>query len=272
MTPPDHVATTLRSLRAQAGLNSTEAAKRAHLSQSRVSRIETGTFMATADEVDALCRVYGAPAKVRRELTQIARDMAADAVSTRVTLQRGAWRTQQRIGRIEAMSKLIRGFDPSVIDGLLQTEGYIRALLGGRLAGDDLSRTVASRLERQRALGGSFQHILLMTEGALLWQIGDAAVMVAQLEHLADVATRGSGRVGVIAHSTTAPFPAPDAFHIYDSRVVILGAVHATAFIADQRDIADYEKEFAELEALASFGDDAARVILRVADSFRALL
>lgn len=99
---PDELSATLRSLRKAAGLSGIEAGQAAGLSQPKISRLETGKQVPTEAEVRALCRVYRAPARTRQQLLAIAHDLQEEEVSARVMLHRGAYRMQERIGRIEA--------------------------------------------------------------------------------------------------------------------------------------------------------------------------
>ena len=60
-------------------------------------------------------------------------------------------------------------------------------------------------------------------------------------------------------------------FSIYDSRAVIVGTRVATAFLTDSQDVAEHEKLFAELEALADWDAAAREHLGRIAADFRAL-
>jgi transcriptional regulator with XRE-family HTH domain len=81
----------------------------------------------------------------------------------------------------------IRGYEAMVVPGLLQTQDYIWALLEGD------ESAVAARLERQKILSRSdppppiLRYIL--DEGVLRREVGDPAIMRAQLEYLLKVAS-----------------------------------------------------------------------------------
>ncbi|MFC3451966.1 helix-turn-helix domain-containing protein [Amycolatopsis speibonae] len=271
MTNQDHLSAELRRLRKAAGLSGTEAARLTSLSQSKVSRVETGAFMPTEDQVVALCRAYGAPAKIRRELVSITRDLREEASSARVVFQRGAWRMQQRIGKIETASARIRSFQPTIVLGLLQTRAYVTALFGDSLPGGERDQTVDARLERQRILDSDREFHFVLTEGALRWNMGGAATMQAQLGHLIDLSCRGRVRLGVIPWTTPVSVPVLHGFDIYDSRAVLLGTQTATALVTDEREVADYEKNFAEVERYATYDDIACSHLTRIAADYRQL-
>jgi transcriptional regulator with XRE-family HTH domain len=269
----DWLSTTLRDLRRRAGLSGMDAAGQAGLSQPRISRIETGRFVPTEAEIRSLCRLYQAPADVRRELLQVVDDLRSETAAARVVLQRGAWRLQQRLGRIEAAAARLRAYQPAVVLGLLQTADYARAVFadGGDITGEALDQAVAERAARAAVLDSDRDFTLIMAEGALRWQAGGPRLMAAQLDHIAEVTHRANVRIGVIPWIRPVQVFPLHGFHIYDQRAAIVGTRTATAFITDPRDVSDYEKLFAELEALASFDDDARRVISRIAGDYRDL-
>lgn len=262
----------LRQLRTQARLSGAEAARQAGLSQSKVSRAETGTFLPTEDDVKALCRVYRAPPEARRQLLEMTRELRESATSARVVLQRGGWWMQQRIGKLEMAASRIRDFAPALVVGLLQVESYVDALLGESLAGENRQRMISSRIQRQHILDTEREFFLVMAEGALRWNMGGAAVMVEQLDRLIAESHRPNVRLGIIEWTTPATVPALHNFTIYDSRAVLLGTQTATAIITDNRDVGDYEGHWAELEPFVSYDDAARAAIERVAADYRSLI
>jgi hypothetical protein len=187
-------------------------------------------------------------------------------------LQRGGWWMQQRIGKLEEAAAEIRTFTPAVIVGLLQTRAYISALFGDSLPPADLDRTVSARIERQRVLTTGRQFTFLMAEGALRWNMGGAAVMAEQLDHLIELLQMPNVKIGVIPWTTPATVPALHGFTIYDSRAVLLGTQTATAIITDQENVADYEAHWRELEPLAAWDDEARPVIAKAADDYRSII
>lgn len=272
MGNPNPLSDTLRRLRKEAGLSGVDAARVAGLTQSKVSRAETGAFLPSEQEVEALCRVYKAPVKVRKELVRLVQDLREETTSARVVLQRGGWWMQQRIGKLEAAASLIRTFTTTVIVGLLQTEDYIRALFGDSLAEDDRERTISARLLRQHVITSERTFHFVMAEGALRWNMGGAAVMAEQCDRLVELSRLDNLRLGIIPWTTPTTVPATHGFTMYDSTAVLLGTQTATAIIKDRQNLDGYEAHWAELEPLASYGDDARAVIERVAADYRSTL
>ncbi|MEV7983942.1 DUF5753 domain-containing protein [Micromonospora sp. NPDC085948] len=96
----------------------------------------------------------------------------------------------------------IRSYQPLLVPGLLQTEGYARAVLGtgGLLAPSEVDLIVAGRLERQSVLGrdAPLQLVTVIDEVVLRRLVGERAVMSGQLAHLAAVAEWEHVQVRVI--------------------------------------------------------------------------
>jgi transcriptional regulator with XRE-family HTH domain len=268
----DWLSRTLHDLRKDAGLSQTAAAAAAGKSQAGIARIETGRYVPREDEIRELCRAYRAPADVRRDLIQAARDLREETASARIAIIRGeSWRLQERVRRIERGSAQIRSFQPVIVPGLLQTEDYARAVFAqfGDISGEDLNRSVATRMARQDVLATGRNLTFVITEGALRWQAVSQVVMAAQLDHLA--AAAGRLRAGVIPWTQPAGTFPVGGFELYDEREVTVGTWTGTSFIATPRDVAEYVRLFGALEALAVFGTAAQDVFRRLAQEYRAL-
>ncbi|MGH3319845.1 MAG: helix-turn-helix domain-containing protein [Streptosporangiaceae bacterium] len=264
---------TLGRLRRDAGLSQVEAARAAGVTQAKISRLENGRFTPRVEDVRRLARAYSAPTDVRREVERAARDLAEGRVSSRVVLQRGAWRMQQRAGRIEAASARVRAFHPLIVPGLLQTPAYARLVFTARgdMTEEDVERSVAVHMHRQALLDTDRGITLVTTEGALRWQAGGPDVMSAQLERIAEATRHPNVRVGVISWTTPVEVFPQEGFDLYDTRAVIIGTETATATITEPRDVVAYDKLFDDLEAKASFGAEARGILARVAEGYRTL-
>lgn len=279
MNRPEHaqqerarLSTLLRQLRAAAGLTSNESAVRAGFSQSKLSKIENGLLLPSEADVKALCRAYRATAPQRRDAVDLVGRLQTEIDSTRVILQRGAYRKQQQIRRIENDATLFRDFQPTFVLGLLQTPAYMRRVFAG-LPPDEAERAIEVRLVRQQVLHNpAKQFNLIMTEAALRWRPLPPSEMIAQIDHIAAVARLPGVRLGLIAWTTeVSAFPG-HAFHIYDDALVIVGTLSATASIRDPRDIKLYTDLFSELEALASHDGEADAVLDRIRTDLERLI
>jgi len=263
---------TLRQLRKRSGLSGAEAAARAGLSQAAISRFESGSRVPTEAHVQALCKVYGAPLDTRRELIAIAKDLRPETTPTRVVLQRhGSPVLQARIGRIEQDSDRCRYFGPTFVIGLCQTHDYMRALFSRRYSGRELDAMVAARLARQDVLDTDRDLHLLMTEGALRWQIGSPQIMAQQADHLAEMVSMPHVKLGIVPWTRATDCPVIHAFQIYDDRAVMLNTETAFALITDPREVTDYATRFEIYSSFGAYDVEARAVFERVAAEYRSL-
>jgi transcriptional regulator with XRE-family HTH domain len=97
------------------------------------------------------------------------------------------------LAKLEAEAVEICAYDNSVVNGLLQTEEYLRAVFGSRrpaFSEEEVERLVAARLARQGIIDGkqmnpafSFVH----DEAALRRRVGGRMVLRRQLERLLEI-------------------------------------------------------------------------------------
>lgn len=165
----------------------------------------------------------------------------------------------------------MRSFTPTLVDGLLQVPGYVRAMGSHRLAGAELDAFVTSRADRQQILDTDRRFESIITEGALRWQMGSPEIMTAQLEHLIEATYRPNLRLGIIPWTTPVHSPALHCFTIFDDRAVIVGTETATAIITDPDDVADYAKRHAFYAQYTVVGDEARALLTKVANEYRNL-
>ena len=189
--------TQLRRLRESRGITAQTAAKAIRGSESKISRIELGRNAVREVDIADLLNLYGItdPAEREQLLT-----LASQAN------QQGWWHRyqdvlpnwfQSYIG-LEESAETIRSFDTQFVPGLLQTEGYARALtrLGHRSApAAEIERRVSLRLNRQQLLlepGPSPTLWAVIDESALRRPLGGREVMQDQIRQLAELTERSN--------------------------------------------------------------------------------
>ncbi|MDN3359193.1 helix-turn-helix transcriptional regulator [Actinomadura sp. DC4] len=155
--------------REKAGLTQADLAARLYCSDSLISSIETGHAPATEDFAKAADRELDSDGALFRLLDW--RKGASPYPSWFID-----WLpAEQKAG-------LIRWFEVALIPGLLQTEEYARVMLGDET-------DVAARLSRQAILTredpSPVEFYCVLDEAVLRRNIGGAAVMYEQCQHLA---------------------------------------------------------------------------------------
>jgi hypothetical protein len=178
----------LRALREGRRLKLGVAAGTVGMSPSSLSRIETGQGPCRMIYLNALLDLYKVDNRAGRELLlALARDGN----------KRGWWDTydgllpsgmSMYVG-LESDATRLRGFEPAVVHGLLQTPDYAHAVLRQthpRKTDSDITRLVQLRMERQQRLtgDGSFELWLIHDEAVLLRPVGGPHVMGDQMARL----------------------------------------------------------------------------------------
>jgi transcriptional regulator with XRE-family HTH domain len=133
---------------------------------------------------------------------------------------------------IEATATQLRSWQPSFIDGLLQTEDYARALLSRRpnTSEDDIEALVAARMERQAILDREVPPLLwiVLDEAVLHRRVASEKVMRDQLDYLVEMSRRPNITVEVVPFSAGGHYALLGAFTIVeqgDTRIGYLETV-----------------------------------------------
>ena len=272
------LAAALRQARAEAGITQTAAAAAVDRRQPWIAKIESAALLPEPPDVDTLTRAYKLRAAERRALVDLAEHLHAER-SNRVVLRRGiAGQHQRWFGELEAAATEIRSYQPCTVIGLLQTPGYIRAVMSQPDAGlttEQIGEAIEARAGRQGLLtsGTGKKFSFILTEGALRWQAGSPDVMVEQLRHLAEVAVAQMPNVqlGIIPWTQPVQVFTNGGFHILDRDAVLVANELATLTPTGVNDVEAYLHRFATLERLASFNQDAASHFKRIGEEYAAL-
>lgn len=173
-SPLDYYGAELRRLRETAGLRLADLGEIVFCTASLIGQIETALKVPTRDfsaRVDAALNTDG---------------MFSRLVGLVLRSQLPTW--FQPYAEMESKATYISSFHAQLVDGLLQTPEYARALLGVR-NDDNLDALVEARIDRQRILSGDNSPLVwvVLSEAVLHQKIGGAQVMREQLAHLLEV-------------------------------------------------------------------------------------
>ncbi|MER5515970.1 helix-turn-helix transcriptional regulator [Streptomyces sp. NPDC002763] len=113
------------------------------------------------------------------------------------------------VAELEQQATLIQQFALSLVPGVLQTDGYARALFCAyrpNYTPEELDEFVVIRTKRRRILDGPLKPVLwtLLDESVLRRRVGGAQVMAEQLHKIADLAEIGRVRLHVIPYGVGA--------------------------------------------------------------------
>jgi hypothetical protein len=180
MTPREQLANMLQRSRTEAGYESPGAlAEYLHVARPVVSKAEDPSQPVPADPIlAAWAGATGAPLDELADLARRARSRVPDWFAS--------WRAA------EAAALLLRYWSPTVVPGIAQTPGYMRALFSdeGHLL-DQADDLVTARLERQSVIVRA-PVTMIIAFNVLYRGVGSPAVMAEQCAHLAGIAERVS--------------------------------------------------------------------------------
>jgi transcriptional regulator with XRE-family HTH domain len=266
----DELASALRDARRAAGLTGGRLAARCGISQSKISKIETGKVLATITDVERILNALGTSQDRTAELMALARLANTEFQSVRASLKRGLHQKQRELAALEADTLHIRFFLPLMITGLLQTPEYARASMAN-FPGDH-PQAIAKRLDRQAALYNPAKRFtFILTEAAVRWQLCEPQVMAVQMGRLASLSELPNIRLGVIPLDSYVPDGPLNTFTVYDDRIATAETFGGVIMMRDPRDITYHLELFTFFERYAATGDKVRALLESYAQRFRGL-
>ncbi|MEU6881788.1 helix-turn-helix transcriptional regulator [Streptomyces sp. NPDC046712] len=179
----------LQDLRERAGLKREEAAKVLRVAPATIRRMETAEVALKIPYVQLLLKAYGITDSEAEGFVALAEEANLPGWWQRFHDVLPGWFSMYV--SLEGAASLIRAYEPQFVPGLLQTEGYARAILrSGAVGGsstEDIERHVALRMARQSLLtrDDAPKFWVIMDETVLRRPVGDGPqVMRDQLDRL----------------------------------------------------------------------------------------
>ena len=254
----------LRNLRELKGLSGFELGKLAHMSQSKVSKIETGAFRSISkQDVGLILDALDADRENRQQILVQFELTTISPLALRYISAHGVSRKQHEIRVREKNVRLKLVYNPCIIPGLLQTADYMTGLFvefGEPV--EEAAAAVAERLKRQeiiRQQGRNFRFII--GHAALYTAPAGKEVQVDQLRRIIEVSHQANVSIGIIPVSAGLPVNANNGFAVMDSMYATAETVIYEQQSTDGNEISEYLQLFQKLERLALFGQDATRLI-----------
>ncbi|MFF2555416.1 helix-turn-helix domain-containing protein [Nocardia sp. NPDC058058] len=219
--PRQQLAIELRRLRDLSGISGRELAKQVGISQSTLSRIESGQVVPPLPQVLEWARAVGADADCQQSLRGLTEAAHAPEVGDWAASLAERPHLQDDVRAFEDDAHLVRNFQPALVPGLLQTADYARRVFctfDPPYPPDALTAALSARLERQRVLYDPAKRFeFLVTEAALRFRPGPHRVLLAQLDRIISVETLDTVSVAVIPQDVEATATIPHGFVIYEN-------------------------------------------------------
>ncbi len=260
----------LRSLRQERGLTAEQVAARLLCSPSKISRMDTGQRGATARDIRDLCNLYEVADPAQRE--HLAR-LAAEGK------QQGWWQSFELdfatyVG-LEEAAVSVSYFGTTVVNGLLQTPGYAKAMHEAGFQDftpERIEELVEVRMRRQQVLRREppLRLDVVFDEAVLHRVVGGPSVMGDQLGLLIELARLPHVTIQVIPFGAGA-HPAMDSnFHILEfagpaASVVFVEGLVGWLYLERPQDLDRYHLVFERLRSMALNPAESVDLIARVA-------
>ncbi|MDQ0684096.1 transcriptional regulator with XRE-family HTH domain [Streptomyces achromogenes] len=270
----ENVARRLRDLRRNAGLTVTELASRCRWHHSKTSRIENAKTPASPADVRVWCHATGADDQAE-DLVAASQDAESLYREWRQRVRTGLRKLQDSYVELYRSTDLLRTYSPVLVPGLLQTEGYARALLStnARLLGvpDDAAEAATARLQRSQIIHEpGHRFVMVVEEAVLYYQLGNADAMAAQLGYLLTAGALPTVSLGVIPMSTRERNLWPqETFDVHDDTLVSVELISAEVNITQPSEIGLYIRAFERLRSMAVYGAEARNLILKAIEALQ---
>jgi transcriptional regulator with XRE-family HTH domain len=272
--------TELRKLRESNGYKLDEVAAQLGVASSTLSRIETGKAPTKSAYLHQMLEMYGVAEPGQR---QVLVDMAREGH------RKGWWAAYDDVlpsgfdiyVGLEAETASVRGYEVSVVQGLLQTPDYARAVLREmfpRHTPEQIERLVDLRMERQHRLedGPPLELWAILDEAVVRRPVGGWEVMRGQLEHLFAAADWPGVTLQILPFECGAhaghggPFSILEFPNRTDSEVVYVESVAGWIYLEKDREVRARVDAFDRLRAAAlspgASADLIAKIMLEIPD------
>lgn len=243
------------------------------MSQTKISRIETGRVIPSVIDVERILTALEVPREVADDLLALTRTANVDYASWRAYARIGLWQKQAEIKALEEASRTVRQFLPAIPSGLIQTPEYARETLTPRVHGRaavDVERAVRARIDRQSVMDDDARRFFfVMPEHAVRWQRASREVMARQVAHMAEIAaTRPNIEIAIIPQSSTVLASPLNSFVLYDDRLVVVELFSGEVALRDPRDVAYHANLFGLFCSHALKGPAAVDLLESIARDF----
>jgi transcriptional regulator with XRE-family HTH domain len=266
-------------LRTAKGLHLDAVADRLLCSTSKISRLETGKGIPKAADVRALIQLYEVTGDAEREmLLRLVRESRTEgwwaSYTEGVQPERFFLDAPGRYAALETDAVGLRSFDLSILNGVLQTEAYARAVLTAQLprrSRNEIEQLVELRMRRQEALyrPSPLRLDMVIDESALARTVGDRGVMAAQMRRLLELMEMPTVSIRLVAFGAGVHRAHMGHFVILEipddlgSDVVYLEGHAGESFLDGPYDLDVYDDVFSEIRGHALAPSATRRVVRR---------
>ncbi len=273
----------LNRLKAESGIKDNLAAEHLNCASTKINRILLGQSKVSPGDAKVLGELYGADPELAEILADLARKLGKRGDWTGYRAVYAEW--LRLLIDLERYSNRIRIVQTEIVHGLLQTEGYVRALhqaptpFGTTSPVDDV---VQARRDQQEILTREDDRPMVsfvLSESCLRRVHGDHDVMREQMQRLVEIAQLPNIQLQVLPFTNASPVifashnfallhaPGPGVTAPLD--FVYVEMYDDARYLDDHTQVAAYEQLWAYLQAAALGPVESLDFIGKVADDYQ---
>jgi transcriptional regulator with XRE-family HTH domain len=258
----------LRELRQSAGLSGVELAESLSWVGSKISKIENGKQTPTDQDIRAWTGATGTEDQAESLLTAL-HNLELQHAEWQRLLRGGLKSHQLTLSQQDEKTRLFRGFENTVVPGLLQTAEYARARFAAAVlvhkVPNDINEAVKQRMQRQEMLYRPDKRFhIVITESVLRYRLMSIDIILGQLDRLLAIASMRNIKLGVIPFHTQYVTDPRHGFWLLDDELVRVETYSAELNLRQPEEIQLYSRIFEQHAAVASYGPAARAIIGRV--------
>ena len=264
----------LRELRQQAGLSGKELAESLSWVGSKVSKIENGKQTPTDQDIRDWTCVTNAGDQADSLLAAL-HNLELQHAEWQRLLKAGMRSHQLSLSQQDEKTRLFRGFENTVVPGLVQTPEYARARFAQVVlvhkVPNDINEAVKQRMQRQEMLYRPDKRFhIVITESVLRYRLVSLDIMLGQLDRLMAISSMRNIKLGVIGFKTQYITDPRHGFWLLDSDLVRVETYSAELNLRQPQEVALYSRIFEQNAAVASYGAAARAIISRAMEELAA--
>jgi len=257
----------LKDLRRQQNLTGVILGEKVGLSQSKISKIETGAYQPTIEEIEKLLNIL--------KPSEIIRQQIHNTYNAQKSLHEGKtytmnFRYDAHAFDVEQKAKEVRVFCMTQTPALLQTASYREGLLRHfDLSEEEIKdnlRTTLGRQDRLWAKGRSWHFLILET--GLYTAAAGALAQREQLDRLERLISTSQVTLGIIPYNVGFAVVDVSTFVLYDTHHVSMCVAGVDIMSTDSGDVRRHQKLFDELHRKAVYGQEAISLVRAAYDHF----
>jgi transcriptional regulator with XRE-family HTH domain len=251
----------LKELRRKRGLTGIDLGKKAGISQSKLSKLETGAYTSPkVQDVDKLLNILQAPNNIRQ---QIYREI--ERAHPQALLYK-PYRTKISINLYDQakLSTLIRVFTLPGVPAHLQTTAFRMAILRKNgIAEEELEEYLKDTMKRQDLLWDRERSFHFIMHEVMLYSPPDGhwELMAPQIDRIERMMELPNVKVGIVPTTAGLPMAQTGPFAVHDQRRAVLELGSGELESTDRESIAFYTRVFLELDRLALYGEPAKQLM-----------